>query len=492
MDVLDGAGNTHTYTLSDLAALGAPTSITMTGGASETAPTITSNGGGNTAGVSVAENTTAVTTVTATDPDAGQTLSYSISGGADAGKFTIGSATGALSFITAPNFEVPTDAGGNNVYDVIVQASDGHGGTDTQAIAVTVTDIIEVVSVAPVAHNDIYLATQNAPLSVTTTAGVLSNDTDPNGLPLSSTLLDNPTHGTLVFNQDGSFLYTPQPGFTGTDAFSYTAGDASGVHASNNSDVGIATIIVGEPALSVVDIQNDHLAIMRTSLSLDQASALLNSINSGTLTEFQYINSLLAQGTNATIPAIAVEATMYGAVGTAAEVDLLVNQFLPSQEANAIKLGLNALVYDSEALGLTFAFGNETGSTAFIAKFGPTNAILPNTAAGDAAFTSAAVNAIFGPAATSNLVTAMNGWVANWKAFYTTNGIPSITTPNADQVDLAARAAAWGDAVGVALDDNLGLKGQAINFLMDAAEGIADYSMSLIGQPAHHPFQGEI
>ena len=106
-------------------------------------PTITSNGGGDTAAVSIAENTTAVTTVTATDPDAGQTLSYSISGGADASKFTIGSTTGALSFITAPNFELPTDAGGNNVYDVIVQASDGHGGIDTQAIAVTVTDVFE-------------------------------------------------------------------------------------------------------------------------------------------------------------------------------------------------------------------------------------------------------------------------------------------------------------------------------------------------------------
>ena len=99
-------------------------------------PTITSNGGGDTAAVSIVENTTAVTTVTATDPDVGQTLSYSIIGGADASKFTIGSSTGALSFVTAPNFELPTDAGGNNVYDVIVQASDGHGGIDTQAIAV--------------------------------------------------------------------------------------------------------------------------------------------------------------------------------------------------------------------------------------------------------------------------------------------------------------------------------------------------------------------
>src|SRR5262249_37443992 len=95
------------------------------------------------AAVSIVESTTAVTTVTATDPDADQTLTYSIIGGADAGKFTIGSTTGALSFVAAPNFEAPTDAGGNNVYDVTVQASDAHGGIDTQAIAVTVTDVFE-------------------------------------------------------------------------------------------------------------------------------------------------------------------------------------------------------------------------------------------------------------------------------------------------------------------------------------------------------------
>jgi Ca2+-binding RTX toxin-like protein len=105
------------------------------------APTITSNGGGNTAAISIAENTTAVTTVTATDPDAGQPLSYSIAGGADAGKFTINSATGALAFVTAPDYEAPTDAGANNVYDVTVQVSDGNGGIDAQAIAVAVQNV---------------------------------------------------------------------------------------------------------------------------------------------------------------------------------------------------------------------------------------------------------------------------------------------------------------------------------------------------------------
>src|SRR5450631_1171294 len=103
-------------------------------------PAITSNGAGATASVSVAENTTAVTTVTATDLDAGSALTYSIVGGADAAKFTVDSSTGALSFVSAPDYETPTDAGGNNVYDVTVQVSDGTL-TDTQAIAVTVTNL---------------------------------------------------------------------------------------------------------------------------------------------------------------------------------------------------------------------------------------------------------------------------------------------------------------------------------------------------------------
>jgi trimeric autotransporter adhesin len=104
-------------------------------------PVITSNGGGATAAVNVAENSTAVTTVTATDADLpAQTLTYSISGGADAAKFAINSSSGVLTFAAAPNYESPNDVGSNNVYDVIVQVEDGTF-TDTQAIAVTVTPL---------------------------------------------------------------------------------------------------------------------------------------------------------------------------------------------------------------------------------------------------------------------------------------------------------------------------------------------------------------
>ena len=108
-----------------------------------TPPMITSDGGGATANVNVAENSTAVTTVTAVDGDLpAQSLTYSIVGGADAGKFTIDSGSGVLTFISAPDFESPTDAGANNIYDVDVQVSDGVD-SDTQSIAVSVTNVNE-------------------------------------------------------------------------------------------------------------------------------------------------------------------------------------------------------------------------------------------------------------------------------------------------------------------------------------------------------------
>jgi VCBS repeat-containing protein len=108
----------------------------------DSAPIITSNGGGATAKVNVAENTKAVTTVTATDPDAGSTLEYGISGGSDAARFAIDKTTGVLTFVAAPNFEGPTDSNLDNKYEVTVMAFDGVN-SDTQAITVTVTDANE-------------------------------------------------------------------------------------------------------------------------------------------------------------------------------------------------------------------------------------------------------------------------------------------------------------------------------------------------------------
>ncbi len=106
------------------------------------APVITSDGGGTSGTIFVAEGSRSATTVTATDPDAGASLTYSIVGGADAGRFTIDPATGVVGFVAPPDFENPLDAGGDNNYDIVVQASDGVN-TDTQTLRVTVTDVAE-------------------------------------------------------------------------------------------------------------------------------------------------------------------------------------------------------------------------------------------------------------------------------------------------------------------------------------------------------------
>lgn len=181
----------------------------------ELVPTITSNGGGNTAAVSIPENTTSVTTVTATDPDAGQVLSYSIVAGADAALFTIDTNTGALAFKTAPDFENATDAGTNNVYDLTVQVSDGHGGTDTQAIAVTVTNVAGIT-----------LTSDAASITGTNEEDVLTGGQGDNtlqGLGGNDTLTGGAGNDVLNGGTGNDHLF----GGAGNDTFLYKVGDGA-------------------------------------------------------------------------------------------------------------------------------------------------------------------------------------------------------------------------------------------------------------------------
>ena len=118
------------------------------------------------------ENTTGVTTVAASDID-GQPLAYSIAGGLDAARFSIDAVTGVLTFNPAPNFEAPADSGPNNVYDVVVRVDDGAGGSDTQALAIAVTDAND----APFVTGDAYTVVEDNALSIAA-PGALGNDGD--------------------------------------------------------------------------------------------------------------------------------------------------------------------------------------------------------------------------------------------------------------------------------------------------------------------------
>jgi hypothetical protein len=119
-------------------------------------------------------------------------------------------------------------------------------------------------------------------------------------------------------------------------------------------------------------------------------------------TETQYVNGLLFDAANRTIPAVAVEGSMYGAVGSSDEITKLVTLFLPGQVENAIQHGLNPQVYATEVLGLAFAFGNENAGMAFATNFGLSDPSMPATTAGDALFAPLPATAIFGAAETVN------------------------------------------------------------------------------------------
>ncbi|PSK80470.1 Calx-beta domain-containing protein [Limimaricola soesokkakensis] len=95
------------------------------------------------ASATVAENQTVVTTVVATAEGGTAPITYAIgTAGADGSLFTIDPSTGALSFIAAPDFEVPGDAGADNVYDVEVIASNASDEV-AQLMSVMVTDVDE-------------------------------------------------------------------------------------------------------------------------------------------------------------------------------------------------------------------------------------------------------------------------------------------------------------------------------------------------------------
>jgi len=88
------------------------------------------------------ENTTFVIDANASDAD-GDALTYEIVGGRDGEFFEIDAATGALSFVGAPDYENPQSGGNSNTYDVTIKVSDGKGGEETKALWVKVKDVDE-------------------------------------------------------------------------------------------------------------------------------------------------------------------------------------------------------------------------------------------------------------------------------------------------------------------------------------------------------------
>src|SRR5262245_17331577 len=115
--------------------------------------------------------------------------------------------------------------------------SDANGGTSTSTLTITITGTND----NPVADDDNYNVAEDGSVTINAANGVLNGDTDLDGDTLTVTaVLSGPANGTLTLNPDGSFTYTPAPGYSGTDSFIYEVSDGNG-----GTDTATVTIDVG-------------------------------------------------------------------------------------------------------------------------------------------------------------------------------------------------------------------------------------------------------
>jgi large repetitive protein len=129
--------------------------------------------------------------------------------------------------VPAHGTAVPTEGG------ITYTPNTGFTGTDSFTYTVsdgilsdvaTVTIEVTRVNSSPVAADDAYTVAEDAVLTIDA-PGVLGNDSDPDGDALTAVLVAAPANGSLTLNADGSFAYTPNADFAGTDSFTYMAND---------------------------------------------------------------------------------------------------------------------------------------------------------------------------------------------------------------------------------------------------------------------------
>ena len=83
-----------------------------------------------------------------------------------------------------------------------------------------------MVNIPPIANDDFLSTDVDAPLTITF-ADIIANDSDPDGDigMVMGQIVDQPVHGELGFDMDGNAVYTPDPGFEGTERFTYQLND---------------------------------------------------------------------------------------------------------------------------------------------------------------------------------------------------------------------------------------------------------------------------
>ncbi|WP_224489149.1 Ig-like domain-containing protein [Robertkochia flava] len=143
-------------------------------------------------------------------------------------------------------------------YSLTMINSDGTTVTETATVNITVNNVNDT----PVAVDDFVSTEAGIPVTI----NMLANDYDPDGDVLTVINLTQPGNGTLVSDGNGNFIYTPAPGFSGSDVFTYTISDGNG-----GTDSAYVTIVVTPPDVVIRDYAVDDEAIIEEDTSVTLA-----------------------------------------------------------------------------------------------------------------------------------------------------------------------------------------------------------------------------
>ncbi len=224
------------------------------------------------------------------DADAGDVLqAILVTGPTHAVAFTL-FANGGFTYTPEDNYPVTSNFAGVFTDSFTYKVNDGTADSDP----VTVTITIIPVDDAPVANNDIYPVNEDAILTINAITGIMSNDDEFDGQPLTLTKLTDPVNGVLVLQADGSLTYEPNDNFFGTDSFTYKVSDGTtdslngtvtfNVLPVNDDPVatGDGTYIVAEDTL--LSVAANGLLANDTDVDLDSLSVIIVTTPAHSLT----------------------------------------------------------------------------------------------------------------------------------------------------------------------------------------------------------------
>jgi PKD repeat protein len=192
--------------------------------------------------------------VLANDSDIdGDPLTARLVSGPGNGTLTLNS-DGSFSYTPVANFN------GSDSFTYV--ANDGLADSNIATVTIAVSPVVPLNN-APVAVNDSYSTDEDTPLTVAA-PGVLANDSDVDGNPLTAILVSGSGNGMLTLNSDGSFSYTPVANFNGSDSFTYVASD--GLADSNIATVTIAVNPVNDAPVATVTTNDGNIVLGRMAL----------------------------------------------------------------------------------------------------------------------------------------------------------------------------------------------------------------------------------